>query len=119
MTVRRNRQAAGVPIGGQFAPHSAGEADFDLLEPPQETPFHPDPVRHSSLRDTMEAESREWTWTALAAEQGKKRTAELYQLSGGSLGRALALAQSERMTPSRRSWVSERSRSDGGCSPTG
>ena len=47
----------------------------------------------------MEAESQEWTWTALAAEEGKKRAAELYQLSGGSLGRALALAQNDRNDP--------------------
>ena len=95
MTVPRNRQPAGVPIGGQFAPHSTDEADFDLFEPPQGVPFHPDPVRHSSLREAMEAESQEWTWTALAAEEGKERAAELYQLSGGSLGRALALAQND------------------------
>jgi hypothetical protein len=55
----------------------------------------------------------------LAAEEGKTRAAELYQLSGGSFGRALALAQNDRSDPSGRSWVSERSRSDGGCSPTG
>jgi hypothetical protein len=99
MTVPRNRQPAGVAIGGQFAPHSTGEADFDLFEPPQETRYHPDPVRHSSLREAIEAESDEWTWTALAAEEGKERATELYQRSGGSLGRALALAQDDRNDP--------------------
>jgi len=47
----------------------------------------------------MEAESDEWTWTALAAEEGKERATELYQRSGGSLGRALALAQNDRNDP--------------------
>jgi hypothetical protein len=43
----------------------------------------------------MEAEGDVWTWTALAAEEGKERAAELFRRSGGSLGRALALAQGD------------------------
>ena len=100
MTVPRNRQPAGTPVGGQFEPHSTGEAYIELSDPPPaQAPLHPGPARHDSLREAMEAESEEWTWTALAAEEGKERANELYQRSGGSLGRALALAQNDRNDP--------------------
>jgi hypothetical protein len=95
-----NRQPGGIPIGGQFAPHDTGEADIELIDAPPASPrLQPDPATHGSLREAMEADSEEWTWTALAAEEGKERATELYQHSGGSLGRALALAQNDRNHP--------------------
>jgi len=44
-----------------------------------------------SFQDVLEDEGA-WSWTAIAAEVGKPAAEDLYERSGGSLGRAMAMA---------------------------
>lgn len=114
------RRPPGTPVGGQFAPsvHPVPSAELDEVTycdecgaempegfgvGPEHEPscsLHPDSVNdtespstappHASLSEAMDADGA-WTWTAVAAEVGQERAAELFERAGGSLGKALAL----------------------------
>jgi hypothetical protein len=53
----------------------------------------------ASFQAVMESEGV-WSWTAIAAEIGKPAAEELFNRSGGSLGRAMAMRQEERQEDS-------------------